>query len=177
MKDKREICVKENVIYKGKILSLNADIVKTPNGNESLREIVHHRGGVAVLPIVKGKIVLVKQYRYAYDEELFEIPAGKLEEGENPKDAAIRELHEEVGLLDENIISLGEVYPTCGYSNEVIHLYLSKNAKQVNRHLDEDEFIDVYEFDKETVMKMIDEGNIKDAKTIIAIYKYFYKED
>ena len=170
--DKKEKTLSSTTIYKGKILSLRKDEVLCPNGNKSYREIVDHHGGAGILAFIDNKVILIKQYRYAYDEILYEIPAGKLEKDEDPLNAAQRELLEETGYYSSNIKHLGDIYPTCGYSNEIIHIYLAKDLKKQERHLDDDEFIDVYYFDIEEVKSLIKEGKIKDAKTICAIQYY-----
>lgn len=169
---KEEKTIKFNEIYKGRILSLNCDDVLLPNGNVGKREVIHHHGGVCVLAIYENKIAMVKQFRYAYKEEIFELPAGKLEKGEDSYSAGIRELEEEVGLKAESLTSFGCIYPSCGYTNEIIYLYLANNLTKVKRHLDEDEFLDVYYFTLDEVIKMISENKIKDAKTICLILKY-----
>lgn len=171
---KIEKTLKYNVVYRGKILTLNNDEVLV-NGKKSTREVVHHHGGVCILAEVDGKIVFEKQYRYAYGEEVWELPAGKLEEGENSYDAGIRELEEEVGLRAESLIDMGEMYPSCGYTDEKIHLYIAHNVTKVPRHLDEDENIDVYYFSIDEVKEMIMKGQIKDAKTISLVFKYLNK--
>lgn len=170
--DKKEKTLSSTTIYKGKILSLRKDEVLCPNGNKSYREIVDHHGGAGILAFIDNKVILIKQYRYTYDEILYEIPAGKLEKDEDPLNAAQRELLEETGYYSSNIKHLGDIYPTCGYSNEIIHIYLAKDLKKQERHLDDDEFIDVYYFDIEEVKSLIKEGKIKDAKTICAIQYY-----
>ena len=115
---------------------------------------------------------MVKQYRYAYQEEVLELPAGKLEKGEDPYNAGIRELEEEVGLRAESLTSLGSMYPSCGYTNEIIYLYKANNVKEVKRHLDVDENIDIYYFTLDEIVKMINDGTIKDSKTICLMFKY-----
>ena len=168
---KIEKTIKSNVVYDGKILRLNNDEVLA-NGKKVTREIVHHNGGVCILAVVGGKIPMVKQYRYAYGEELLELPAGKIDKGENPYHAAIRELEEEVGLKAEGLDELGMMYPSCGYTDEIIYLYAAKNVTKVPRHLDADEDIDVYFYTIEEIKKMIMSGEIKDAKTICLVFKY-----
>lgn len=168
---KIEKTIKSNVVYDGKILRLNCDDVEA-NGLQVKREIIHHHGGVCVLAIYEGKVVMVKQYRYAYGEEMFELPAGKLEKGEDSYQAGLRELEEEVGLKAESLTDFGVMYPSCGYTNEKIHLYKANNLTRVNRHLDPDENIDVYYFPLEKVLKMIEKDEINDAKTICLVLKY-----
>lgn len=170
--EKKEKTLKKNLIYSGKILSLYSDDVICPNGNVSKREIVRHNGGVCVLAIVDDCVILEKQYRYAYDEILYELPAGKLEKDENPYDAGLRELEEETGYKAIELIDYGVMYPTCGYSNEKIYLYVAKDIIKTKRHLDEDEVIDLEYIKIDKVIEMINNGTIKDAKTIILISKY-----
>ena len=159
-------------IYQGKVVSLTKDEVLCPNGNKSLREIVHHRGGVGILFKIEDKFILERQYRYAFNEEIIEIPAGKLEEGEIPLPAAERELLEETGYRPLEMIFLGDMYPTVGYSNEVIHLYFCEKAKKEERHLDNDEIIDLFLLSMEEIEQMIANNKIKDSKTIAAVYLY-----
>ena len=168
---KIEKTIKSNVIYDGKILRLNCDDVEA-NGLIVKREIIHHHGGVCVLAIYEGKIAMVKQYRYAYGEEMFELPAGKLEKGEDSYQAGLRELEEEVGLKAESLTDFGEMYPSCGYTNEKIHLYKANNLSKVDRHLDPDENIDVYYSSLDEVLEKIKNNEIKDAKTICLVLKY-----
>lgn len=168
----KEKTIKSNVVYDGKILRLNNDDIECDNGVRATREIVHHNGGVCILAFKDNKVVMVKQYRYAFQEELLELPAGKLEKGEDPYHAGIRELEEEVGLKAESLASLGCIYPSCGYTNEIIYLYKANNVVEVKRHLDIDENIDIYYFTLDEVLEKIKSGEIKDAKTIGLILKY-----
>ena len=170
--DKTEKTIKENVVYDGIIMKVTCDDVRAANGMKVKREIVHHHGGVCVLPIIDDKIVMVKQFRYAYGEEVLELPAGKLEKGEDSYQAGLRELEEEVGLKAESLTDFGEMYPSCGYTNEIIHLYKANNLTKVERHLDPDECIDIYYFSLDEVMEKIKNNEIKDAKTICLVLKY-----
>ena len=170
--DKREIKLDSKVVFDGKVVHVTLDNVKCPNGNISQREIVHHHGGVCILGLVDNKVIIEKQYRYAYDEELYELPAGKLEKDESSYEAGLREFEEETGYKAESLTSLGVMYPTCGYSNEIIYLYLANNISPSKRHLDDDEVIDIMYLPIEEIVDMINSGVIKDAKTIIAISKY-----
>ena len=158
------------LIYDGKVIHVRRDKVLCPNGKESYREIVDHHGGVGVLAFLEGKIALVKQYRYAYEEQLYEMPAGKLEKGEDPAEGGRRELEEEVGYVAEKYEYLGKMYPSCGYTNEIIYLYKAENLRKTHTHLDEDEFVEVYWFTIDEIKKMVKEGAIVDAKTICALY-------
>ena len=169
---KEEKTIKNNIVYDGIILQVNCDDVLSANGLKVKREIVHHNGGVCILAEVDGKIAMVKQFRYAYGEEMFELPAGKLEKGENPEHAALRELEEEVGLKAESLTSLGIMYPSCGYTNEKLYLYKANNLTKVERHLDEDECIDVYYFTLSEIVDMIVKDEIRDGKTICLVFRY-----
>ena len=171
--DKKEKCLKSNVIYKGKILTLNCDDVLCSNGEQAKREIVHHRGGVTILAEVDGKIAFVKQFRYAYGEEVLELPAGKIEEGEEPLKSAERELTEETGLIAEKLVSFGEMYPSPGYTNEKIYMYVAEGLKQGEQHFDRDEVLDVIYLSVEEIDKLVKDNTIKDAKTLCLLYKYF----
>ena len=173
--NKEEKKLSSEQIYDGRVIKVSKDKVLCPNGNESLREIVHHRGGVGILFKLGDKFVFERQYRYAFNEEMTEIPAGKLEEGEIPLPAAERELLEETGYRPLEMIYLGDMYPTVGYSNEVIHLYYCEKAIKEERHLDNDECIDLFLLNMEEIDKMIANNKIKDSKTIAAISLYKLK--
>ena len=170
--DKKEKTLKKEVVYDGKIMQVTKDDILCPNGFTSMREIVHHRGGVGILFQVDGKFIFEKQYRYALEEEIIEMPAGKLEKGETPLEAAKRELLEETGYRPLEMIHLGDSYPTPGYSSEVIHLYYCPSATREERHLDKDECIELIYLSLEEIEKMISDGKIKDSKTVAAIYLY-----
>ncbi len=174
--DMKEKKINGEVIYDGVVVKLEKDKVLCPNGNESYREIVRHPGGAAILAITKdNEVILERQFRYSYDEVIYEIPAGKLERGEDPYYAALREFEEETGNKTEKLESLGEVYPTCGYSSEIIYLYLAKDFVKTHTNLDEDEVIELEYIPLKKVIKMIENNEIKDAKTIIAITRYLIK--
>ena len=168
----KEKTINSKKIFDGKVVKLFVDEVLTPNNNVATREIVKHLGGVCILGIIDNKVIMEKQYRYAYDEILYELPAGKLEQGEQPIEAAKREFEEETGYKVNNIIEYGKMYPTCGYSNEIIYLFLAEGLRKSKRNLDEDEIIDLEYIEIEEVVKMIKNGIIKDAKTICLISKY-----
>lgn len=170
--DKTEKLLRQEPIYKGRVINITKDEVVCPNGQTSLREIVHHRGGVAILFKVDDKFIFEKQYRYAMNEEIIEMPAGKLEEGEIPLEAAKRELLEETGYRPLEMIHLGDSYPTPGYSTEVIHLYYCPKAVKEERHLDNDECIDLIYLTLEEIEEMITQGKIKDSKSVASIFLY-----
>ncbi len=159
-------------IYEGKVVKLTVDDVLCNNDINSVREVVHHNGGAAVLVVVDNKVLLVKQFRYPFGREIYEIPAGKLEKNEDPLIAAKRELEEETGYIANNITDLGEMYPTVGFCNEVIKLFLTTDIKKGHLNLDHDEFIEIEFIDIDIVNEMIMKNEINDSKTICALYKY-----
>ncbi len=163
-------------IYDGKILKLEVDTVELPDGTQAKRECVRHSGGAAILCVVDGKVLLVKQFRYLYGKEIYEIPAGKLESGEDPIFAAARELKEETGVT-AMLSPYLTIYPTTGYTDEVIHVYLAENCKlEGGQSLDDGEFLTVCFKPLEEVLKMIESGEICDGKTVAAIYKYISEQ-
>ena len=170
--------LESTLLYDGKVVHLVLDKVLCPNGNVANREIVHHNGGAGVLCLNdKEEVLLVRQFRYAYKEELLEIPAGKLELNEDPYDAAIRELEEETANKANELKYLGCIYPTCGYSDEKIYLYLALNTLITKTNLDEDEFIESKFYPLNLVLEMIKDGRIKDGKTICAIQYYLLNKN
>ena len=171
-----EKTLKKQYIYQGKILALRKDAAELPDGKPCIREIVEHSGGACVLFVEKGSVLLVKQYRYAYGETLYEIPAGKLEKGEDPKTAALRELEEEAGICAEDAELLYVMYPTPGYTDEKIYIYYARSGEHVAAHLDEGEFLDVEYIPLEKAKQMLQNGEIKDGKTIVALQSYFLSQ-
>ena len=170
--DKKETKLNSEQIYEGRVISLRRDEVLCPNGQKSIREVVSHLGGVGILIKVGDKFIIEKQFRYALGKEIYELPAGKLEKGEEPLEAAKRECLEETGYRPLEMIHLGDSYPTGGYSSEVIHLYYCPKAVKEARHLDSDENIELIYLSLEEIEKMIAENTIKDSKTVSAIYLY-----
>lgn len=168
--DEKTLSVEE--IYNGKIIRVTKEKVELENGEISFREIVHHSGGVCVLPIDEdGNIYFVKQFRYPYKAVLLEVPAGKREEGEDPLTCGARELKEEIGASAEEIVSLGKLYPTVAYDTEIIYMYLATGLSFGDTHLDDGEFIDIVKMPFEKAYKMVLDDEIPDAKTQIAILK------
>ena len=162
----------KNLKYKGKIIDLYVDDVISSTGNSCIREYVHHNGGAGILAVKDDKILLIKQFRYPYQKDIYEIPAGKVELNEEPYNTALRELEEECGYKANSLISLGYIYPTCGYSDEIIYLYLANDFIKTKTNFDIDEDINSYWFNKDEVLEMIKNKEIVDAKTIVAIFKY-----
>ncbi len=160
------------LIYDGKILKLTRDTALLENGETAYREVVHHSGGVCVLPLDdEGNVLFVKQFRYPFASVLLEIPAGKREPGEDPLECGIRELSEEVGAKADEIIPLGKLYPTVAYNTEIIYMYLARGLSFHTQHLDEDEFVDVVKIPLKEAYQMVMRDEIPDSKTQIAILK------
>ncbi|MBE5753027.1 MAG: NUDIX hydrolase [Clostridiales bacterium] len=174
--DMIEKTVKTNYVYQGKILSLRNDDALLSDGTPCKREIVEHSGGACVLYVENGCVLLVKQYRYAYGEILYEIPAGKLEKGEDPALTAIRELEEETGIKTTEVELLFIDYPSPGYTNEKIYIYEAKNGIKTAQRLDEGEFLAVERVPLEKAKQMLYSGEIKDGKTVIALLHYFARK-
>ena len=159
-------------IFDGKIVKLFVDEVELPDGQRATREIVRHPGAVCVVPLTdKGEVVMVRQFRYPFGEILLEIPAGKLEPGEDPLKAVIRELEEESGAQAGKIEHIGEIYTTVAIFDEKIQLYLARDLKFTDAHPDTDEFIESTKIPLSTLVRMVMDNEIKDAKTQIAILK------
>ena len=171
--DKKEITIHSEQIYKGHVVSLKKDTVLCPNGEQSLREIITHRGGVGILIKVDDKFIIEKQFRYALGKEIYELPAGKLEADEEPLEAAKRECLEETGYKPLEMIHLGDMSPTCGYSTEIIHFYYCPKSIKAERHLDSDEVIDLMYLSLEEIEQMIKEDQIIDSKilAVLTLYK------
>ena len=168
----KESKITSKLLYDGKIMKVFLDDVRLPDGEKSKREYIRHCGGAAVLFIKDGCVALVKQYRYAYATEMYEIPAGRIDEGEEPETAAIRELEEETGYRAAKVEKLFEIYPSPGYTDEIIHIYKVIQADFVGEKLDEGEFLNCEFIPLKKVVKMIEKRDICDAKTVCAIYKY-----
>ena len=153
--------------YKGVIVDVTTDMIELPNGAYSMREVVHHPGGVCVAAVDdEGMISLVRQYRFPFGEHLWELPAGKLEPGEEPLPAAKRELSEETGLEAENWTLLGKLYTSPGFSTETLYLYLATGLRQGKAHPDPNEFLDVARVPLAELLRRVEEGEISDAKTV-----------
>ena len=173
-----ETFISSQVGFAGRILQVKIDKVNLPNGKEACREIINHPGAVAILPVLAdGSMVFVKQYRYPVGTVLYEIPAGKLDTGEDPAACAIRELSEETGYEAREWRLLTSIVTTPGFTDEVIHLYLAKGLTKGEQHPDEDEFVDVVVFSSEQVKKMVLEKDIFDAKTLSALLLYYIGEE
>ena len=167
-----EKTLSSEVLYKGRIVTLTQDTALLENGKTALREVVHHNGGACVVPYFEdGTICLVRQFRYAMQQELWELPAGKLEPGEDPFEAAKRELEEECGVTADRYLSLGEFYPTVGYDTEVIYTWVATGLHESTMHLDDDEFLTPDRVPLERAYEMVLNNQIRDGKTVAGILK------
>lgn len=160
-------------LYDGAIIKLYLDDIKLPNGNPAKREYVKHPGGICVVPVTdEGEVMLVRQYRYPYGEEVLEIPAGKRDSlDEDPLEGGKRELREELGITAERFISLGTFYPTPGYTDEVLYMYAAFGLSFGETDPDEDEFVLPEKIKLDRLVEMIMEGKIPDGKTQAAVLK------
>ena len=168
-----ETMLESKEIFNGRVIRVTLDTVRLENGNTSTREVVHHHGGACILPVDdQGNVYMVRQFRYAMGEEIWELPAGKLEAGEDPFEAAKRELAEECGVTAGRYTDLGCLYPTVGYDSEKIYIWAARDLTATGQHLDPDEFLDVVTLPFDKVLAMVMSGEIKDSKTVAAVLKY-----
>ena len=169
--DLTEHTVKSRTLFEGHIVKLTLDRARLPDGTLADREVVYHPGGVAILALDEGEnVALVRQYRYPMRQLLLELPAGKLEPGEQPDPAALRELREETGLTAKTMDYLGVIYPSVGMLTERIHLYLARGLTQGEMDLDEDEYLRVERIPLKQLEDMALRGEIRDGKTLIALF-------
>lgn len=170
--DLTEKTLRREDVFQGRILQVHVDTVELPNGNQSTREVVEHPGGVGILAIDgRDNVVLVNQYRYVFKKTLLEIPAGKLEPGEDPAAAALRELHEETGASPQEFIPMGRLLASPGCYGEVLWLFLAKGLIQGRPEPDEDEFLSVERIPFDQLIHRVTTGEIEDAKTVAAVLK------
>ena len=167
-----ETTIEKQTIFEGHVVTVRKDVAELDTGEKVSRELVIHPGGVCVVPLTKdNEVIMVKQFRYAFMTPLLEIPAGKLEPGEDHRAAGLRELSEETGASCSSFEYLGVCYPSVAYLTEKIHMYLARGLSYGDAHLDEGEFLDVIRVPLDEAVKMVMDGRIPDAKTQIAILK------
>lgn len=166
-------------IFDGVAIHLFRDEILLPNGNKGVREVVRHPGAVCVLPLTdEGEVIFVNQFRYALNKVTLEVPAGKLEKGEDPQEAALRELSEETGIEAKKIVPMGALYTTPALMDEIIYMYIATDLVQGEQHLDEDEFVNAVKIPLNKAVEMVMNGEIRDSKTqtmILKADKYFNK--
>ncbi len=166
--------LKKEYVYEGKIISVRRDTALLPNGNTAFREVVEHNGGVCIVPLDDdNNVYFVKQFRYPYSEIVTEVPAGKLEKGEDPLEAGKRELKEEVGAEAKNYTFLGKLYPSPGYCGEIIHMYLATDLSFGATNPDDDEFLEPIKIPLKEAVDMILDNQLADSKTQAAILKTY----
>ncbi len=159
-------------VFDGVLLHVYKDEIELPNGNNAVREYIKHQGAVCVVPVTdEMEVIAVKQYRYPIGRVTIEIPAGKLDAGEEPLTAAKRELSEETGVECADIEYIGGLYPSVAYTDEIIHMYVAKNLVFGQAHTDDDEFLNVVKIPLKDFVDMVMDGKIQDSKTMAAILK------
>lgn len=169
--DLTETCLTSEVFVKGNMLNAKRDTVRLPNGAESYREYVTHPGAVLVIPVLpNGKLVMERQFRYPMRQAYWELPAGKIDPNEPILETGKRELLEETGYEAEHWEYVAELHPCIGYSNEIIHLFLAKGLHFRGAKLDEDEHLEIVEIDLPTLMQAMRQGEIRDGKTMVALF-------
>ena len=172
MTDMSEKTLRREDKFHGRVVSVHVDEVLLPNGHTSSREVVEHCGGVAVLALdADNNVLLVTQYRYVFGRNMLEIPAGKLDPGEDPAVGALRELREETGAVPGEFIPLGRILPSPGCYSEVLHLFLARDLRFEAQALDPDEFLNVDRMPFDELLRRCLDGSIEDAKTVTAVLK------
>lgn len=176
--DFKEKTLKQEYKYKGRVINVRIDDVQLVNGEQALREVVEHPGGVTIaLEDTDGTFFMVTQWRYAQEKTVLEFPAGKLEKGEDPFESAKREIVEETGYEGIDYVDFGEFIPTGAYGAEKIHLYYAKKGKFMGQHLDEDENLAVSKMTLQEIIDDVMDGKITDGKTMALAFKVKeYKE-
>lgn len=157
-------------IHKGRVVTLNVETLMLPNGHETQLEIIRHPGAAAIVPLTdSGNVLLVRQYRHAAGGYILEVPAGKLDAGEDPQACAARELQEEVGVVAGKLHKLGSILTTPGFTDEIIHLYLATHLQPGTQALEQDEDLTVEEVPFAEAIRLCMEGGIRDAKSVCAL--------
>ncbi|BCU67080.1 NUDIX hydrolase [Sulfolobales archaeon HS-7] len=164
-------------VFSGSKFGVDVEEVVLPNGKRKRVEKVTHPGSVVIMANFEGKIVLEKQFRPVIGKWIFELPAGTIDEGESPEQAAIRELREETGLVSSDLKKLLDFYPSPGISNEIMHVFLANNCEKGDQALEDYEVIELVPLEREQILSMIREGKIEDGKTIASLLYFFYMSE
>jgi ADP-ribose pyrophosphatase len=163
-------CHESTLVHKGRVFALHRDRITLPNGVATTLDVIRHPGASAIVPLtVRGHVLLIRQYRYAIDDHIWEIPAGTMEPGESPLACARRELAEEIGMSADRWHKVAAIAPLPAYSDETIHIYRAEDLVPAEQHLDQDEILEIHEFRYEEALEMIMAGRIRDAKTITGL--------
>jgi len=168
----RELRLETQRLYTGRAISLDVDRIRLPSGRETTREIVRHPGSVVIVPVLEdGRVLLIRQFRYAVGEVLWELPAGTLDRAaESPEACAHRELEEETGYRAERLIRLGEFFTAPGFTDERMHVFRAEGLRPTAQHLDSDELIEVFPLSWDGIEEKVRAGEIRDGKTLAALY-------
>jgi len=170
MSDLKESTISTTVVYKGDFLDVRQDEVLLPNGETAAREWINHPGAVVIVPILpNGEIALIKQFRYAAGSEFIELPAGKLDSGEDPEECALRELEEEIGYRANKIKFLANIHPAIGFTNEIMGVFLAENLEKTEHNRDNDEFLELVPTTLTEALNLVWENKITDVKSIIGL--------
>ncbi|HKJ33973.1 MAG TPA: NUDIX hydrolase [Balneolales bacterium] len=159
-------------VFSGRLLHVYKDTVELPNGEKTTREYIKHPGATAVLPVYQnGDVMLIKQFRYPLSQIFYEVPAGKIDAGEDPETTGIRELKEETGLVCNHLTYIGHFYPSIGYTDEIIHLYIAWSIEEKENNTDDDEFLIPVRIPFKETIQMVHRGEISDGKSIICLLR------
>jgi ADP-ribose pyrophosphatase len=177
-KNPESVVVDHQEIYKGKIVTLHVDTIQQESGSTTIREVVLHPGGVTAIPVLEdGRILLIRQFRYPIGNFILELPAGKLDSGQTPIDTIARELEEEIGYSAGSLTHASTFYTTPGFSNESIHFFIAGDLTPTTQRLEEGEHITVEAYTLPECLEMIENGEIRDGKTILGILWYQMKSN
>ena len=164
MNNMKEKTKSSEIVFKGKLLDARKDIVVLPNGKTGSREWINHPGAVVIIPILPdGEIALIKQFRYAAGSEFIELPAGKLDSGEDPEECALRELEEEIGYRANKIKFLANIHPAIGFTNEIMGVFLAENLEKTEHNRDKDEFLEIVPTTLTEALNLVWENKITDV--------------
>ena len=170
MSELKESAVSSKQVYEGSFLDVRKDIVNLPDGNTSTREWINHPGAACIIPVLSdGRLALIKQYRYPVKSIMIELPAGKLDPGEDPEECAVRELEEEIGYSAGKLTFVSKIHPAIGFANEEMWIFLAENLIKSQKNTDHDEFVELIPMSIKDSVKMVWNGTITDVKTIIGI--------